>query len=197
MAQRTGSKWKPFLIWLFANILGFASLGIAILTISGLIARTGVYGTLLFISLPISFAQWIALRRILHIPALWIFTVPIGMLVCLFFIRNLSASTWGEVDSEATIVMVTLNFVIGSIIALPQWIILRRYCSNASLWILGTALGTATGVAVLLVTDLINQSGHLAYVVAVLLYSILTGLTLMWLVEKPGQSPKALVNFTG
>lgn len=191
MSQQTGTDWKPFLIWLLGNVVGFGALGIAILTISGLIARTGVYGTLLFISLPISFAQWIALRRILHVPALWIFTVPIGMLVVVFILRNLPDSM-GE--SEATSTFIIGFMFIGAIIALPQWLILRRYFGNASLWVLGTALGSAAGMGVILGTDLINQSGTFAYITIVLLYTIVTGFVLVYLLAKNSPSPASATN---
>jgi hypothetical protein len=149
-----------------------------------------MYGSLLVISLPISFAQWVAMRRILKIPAAWIFTVPIGMLAVVFILLNLPASM-GE--SEATGTFIIGFMLIGAIIALPQWLILRGYCSNASLWVLGTALGSAAGMGVILGTDLINQSGVISYILVTLIYAATTGLTLAWLLSKSNQSPAPAV----
>jgi hypothetical protein len=188
VVQWTGSKWNPFLIWLFANILGFASLGFAILTISGLIARTGVYGTLLFISLPISLAQWIALRYIERISAVWILTVPLGALFVILWAKYVPDSSWGFLGDESTIAMSLFSLIIGSIIGIPQWLLIRKSLNHATLWILGSALGFGLGMAVIVGTNLINHSGILSYVILSLLYSIITGLTLSWLVSISSRS---------
>ena len=84
--------------------------------------------------------------------------------------------------------------MIGLFIALPQWLILRREHNNAVVWILGTVLGFAIGAAVVIGTDLVNTNGLAAYIIAVLIYTIATGLTLSWLLMRKDQPQDPGIN---
>ena len=76
----------------------------------------------------------------------------------------------------------------GLLIGLPQWLILRRECDYSSIWLLGSTLGVGLGASIVIGTDLVNQSGILAYIIAVLVYVIATGLALAWLLSRKVQS---------
>jgi hypothetical protein len=197
MSQRSELDWNPFLTWFIANIFGFSVLGIAILTIWGVLSRSGFYGVLLIISLPISIAQWIALRRISRVSVIWILTIPLGLIlsffwVYIFYVISVYApnTLWDFLflGGETTIIMFAY-LIIGLLIGLPQWLILRRYYAKASFWLLGGSLGAAVGIGSVYSTDLINQSGIFSYISATLLYTILTGLALVYLLAEPNLSP--------
>ncbi len=85
MAAKPGDISKAFWIWVLANLLGFTALGAGAFTLAGLVQIPGIAPTVLAISLPISFMQWVALRRITPLSAWWILTVPIGILLAVTF----------------------------------------------------------------------------------------------------------------
>jgi hypothetical protein len=65
---------------------------------------------------------------------------------------------------------------------LPQWLILRRHFTGATLWILGSSVGVGLGLGLVLATGLISRSENVSYTVVVLLYGLVTGLILWrWL----------------
>lgn len=191
MSQISGILSKPFLIWVLANVLGFGALGAMhllsplIMMFSGLIATIT---TALAISIPIGLAQWIALRRILQTSVLWIPTILIGLLFSVLIMRVTPDGLWQVVDDESVVALTAGYFVGGFAIGLPQWLILRRQLSRSSIWLLGSSIGAGAGPWLILVTDLINQSGIISYIIAVLVYSIVTGLVLSWLLVYHNQS---------
>lgn len=166
------------------NILGFGALGIWILVFPNFSPLPGFLGTILFISMPISFAQWIALRRILPISILWILSIPIGLLLTVLIPRVIPDGIWHIADDESIIMLTAGGFEIGLLIGIPQWLILRHQFSNSLIWLLGSSVGTALGILLVLATDLINQSGIISYILAALVYAIVTGLVLSRLFTK-------------
>lgn len=148
----------------------------------------GFLSSVLIIALPISIAQWLALRRFLPITFSWIFAAPLGLLLAILMVKYIPVSTWEYLDSEASEVLITLYLAMGIIFSLPQWVILRRYCEKASLWILGTTLGFTLGVGIVIITDLINRSGIVAFILVSLVYTIGTGLSFNWLLATTDQS---------
>ena len=205
MSRESGYLIKPFSIWVFGNILGFGALGALALVLPSLVPTPGMVASILIISIPISLAQWIALRRILPTSALWVLTTPIGLLLAVLIYKYevIPDGLWrivgeivGDEGDESTAVITALYLVMGFTVGLPQWLILRRRFSSSSLWLLGSSIGVAAGCWLVLVTDLINQSGVIAYIVGVLVYAIVTGLILSRLVACHNQSQANQVNAT-
>jgi len=196
MSQKSGYLSKQFLTWLFANIIGFGTLGALYFVIPSKILMSGIVASTLIISIPISLAQWIALRRILHKSILWIFTVSVGLSLAILISKVIPDGLWQLVDDES-IGALTAGYLVGGFsIGVPQWLILRRQLPRSSIWLLGSSIGAAAGLWFLLVTDLINQSGIISYIVGVLIYSIVTGLTLTGLLAYNNQSQANLTNAT-
>ena len=138
--------------------------------------------------MPLSVAQWIALRRILPVSALWILSIPASILAIVLIIREVPERYWLLIDPDPLAALIATSLVIGFLIGLPQWLILRRECDYASIWLLGSTLGVGLGAIIVIATDLVNQSGILAYIIAVLFYVSATGLTLAWLLTKKDHS---------
>ena len=166
-----------------------------LLVFPSLFPISGIFGSTLIISIPISLAQWIALRRIYPISILWILSIPISILLVILLIRELPDGLWGIFGDE-TADLTLFFFLIGFIIGLPQWLLLRRQYSNSSIWLLGSSIGVAAGLGLVLVTDLVNQSTIISYIVAVLVYAISTGLTLSILIAYNNQLESNVVNGT-
>ena len=201
MSRESGYLSKPFSIWVFGNILGFGALGALALVLPSLVPTPGMVASILIISIPISLAQLIALRRILPTSALWVLTTPIGLLLAVLIYKYevIPDGLWrivGDEGDESTAVITALYLVMGFTVGLPQWLILRRRFSSSSLWLLGSSIGVAAGCWLVLATDLINQSGVVSYIVGVLVYAIVTGLILSRLIACHYQSQANLVNAT-
>jgi len=196
MSQKSSYLNKKLLIWVSANILGFAALGVLLFAAPSLMSVSGIVPTILIISIPIGLAQWIALRRILHTSVLWILTVPIGLLLIVLINRTIPDGLGLGVDDESIAVLIAWYFALGFSIGLPQWLILRSHLSNSSFWVLGSSIAVATGFGFVLATDLINQSVIISAIVVVLIYTMITGLTLSLLLVYNNYSQSYLTNAT-
>jgi hypothetical protein len=196
MSQKFGHSSKQFLIWFFANILGFGALGASILVFPSILGISGFFITTFVIAIPISLAQWIVLRRILPTSILWILTIPIGIPLSFLILRVIPASLWFEPDDDSLVAMTSMLLVVGLIVGLLQWIILRRQLVRATVWLLGSAIGVAGSFWLILVTGLIDQSGIISYIVVALVYSGVTGLVLSWLLAYNNQFRTNLANAT-
>ncbi len=187
MSQESSDLRRPFILWLVANILGFGASGAAYFVIPAKILMSGIVASTLIIALPIGLAQWIALRWILNTSRLWIFTVLVGLPLALLIINNIPDTFLQFADDESVAALTAGYLVIGFSVGLPQWLILRRQVSRSSFWLLGSSIGAAAGVWLILITEWINLSAVLSFVVAVLTYSIVTGLTLTRLLAYPNR----------
>ena len=196
MSQKSGYLSKQFLTWLFANIIGFGVLGASYFVLPAKKLMSGIVASTLIISIPISLAQWTALRRILDTSILWIITVPVGLALAIVINKVIPDGLWHLVDDEF-IAVLTAGYLLGGFsIGIPQWLVLRRQLPRSSIWLLGSSIGTAAGLWFIFVTDLIGQSGIVSYIVGVLIYSIVTGVTLMGLLAYYNQSQANLANAT-
>jgi hypothetical protein len=168
---------NQFLIWFGANIIGFTALGILAVTLPFIIPISSPYITVFLVALPISIAQWLALRYLLNTFILWILTVPIGILLTQLIINVIPSGFWPSSDDESIANLSFVFLIMGLVIGILQWPFLQRKLSKSLLWILGSCAGVAGSFWVIMVTDLINRSGVLAYIVAVAIYSVITGVT--------------------
>ena len=178
MLLKFGYSSKQFLIWFFANILGFGILGASILAFPSMLGKAGFFITTFFLAIPISLAQWIALRRILQTSILWILTIPIGIPLSFLILEVIPAGLWFDADDDSLVAMTGMLLVFGLMIGLLQWIILRRRLARAAIWLLGSMIGVAGSFWIVLATDLIDQSGIVSYILIALVYSSVTGLFL-------------------
>ena len=196
MSQKFGYLSKQFLIWFFANMLGFGALGASILLFPSILGITGFYMTTFVMAIPISLAQWITLRRILQTPILWILTIPMGIPLSFLIMRVIPAGLWFDADDDSLVAMMSMLLIVGLMIGLLQWLILRRQLLRATVWLLGSAIGVAGSFWLIFVTGLIDQSGIISYIVVALVYSSITGLILSGLLAYNDQSQPSLVNAT-
>lgn len=194
MSQFSGEIRRAFITWSIANILGLSIPPLIIFLVPSLTAISGLLSTTLLISLPLSIVQWIALRRSLPVSALWIFSIPVSIFTIVLIIREIPERYWLLIDPDPLAALITTSLVIGLLIGLPQWLILRRECDHASIWLLGSTLGVGLGASIVIATDLVNISGILAYIIAALIYAIATGITLSWLLMNMEQPRKPVIN---
>jgi len=178
MSQQSSDRFTPFLIWLVANILGFGALALLTLVSPFLMSIKSILVSTLAISLPISVAQWLALRRISKTSVLWILTIPIGLLLALLLLRSIPTLAWLKIDDESLTGLTAGIFLISFLVGLPQWLILRHQFTRSWLWLLGSTLAVSGGFWFILATDLINRSGFFAIIILLIIYTVTTGLIL-------------------
>lgn len=194
MSYKFGYSSVQFLIWFIANILGFGALGVSILLFPAILGRLGFFTTTFFIAIPIGLAQWIALRRLLPTSILWVLTIPVGVPLSFLVLRLIPAGLWFEADDDSLLAMTSMLFVVGLLIGLLQWLILRGQLLKAGIWILASAFAVAGSFWLILATGLVDRSGVLSYIIVVLVYSGVTGLSLTGLLAYKHRSQLAAAN---
>jgi len=183
---------KSFIIWIVANTLGISAVAALPLVFPSIMSIDNKVLTTFIVLLPISLAQWLALRTFSRTSVLWIFTIPVSLLLYFLLIRYIPEGLGNNTDSESIAVMTSLYLLIGFIIGLLQWLILRRQFARSVLWLLGSTAGVGFSFWLILATDLINQSGILASIIAILIYTVTTGLVLSWLIANRTKSGETL-----
>jgi hypothetical protein len=181
-------KTRAFLYWILGNLLGWAFISALLTALPGLKSIPGFIVALLVLTIPFGLAQWLVLRRFIPLSPLWVITIPISVFLYSLIATAIPVSLWQIVNGEATSTLTLMFIILGTVMGLPQWLILRRKLTRAALWILGSALGMGLGFGLVLATGLINQSEYISYTVVVLVYSIATGSLLSWLLNHKTQT---------
>jgi hypothetical protein len=179
---------KAFLIWIAANLLGFISMSVLLIALPILKSIPASVGQQIIIVVPFGLAQWLVLRRLISLSPIWVLTFPVGLFLSSLIPASIPESLWQIIGSESPVTLTVIYIIMGAVMGLPQWLILRRTLSKAALWILASSLGVGLGFGLVLVTGLINQSEYISYVVVVIVYSIATGIILSWLLNQKGQT---------
>jgi hypothetical protein len=195
MSKEAGSAAKSFWTWLIGNLIGFGALGAALLLLPSLMNIRSMLASTLILTIPIGAGQWLALRRISGTSILWVLTIPLGLLAGLLILQNLPEGSWQSLDDESITVLTACYMLIGLMIGIPQWLILRRQFSGSSIWLLGSSAALGASLWLVLATDLINRSGPFAIVLGVTVYVLITGLILWRLVAR--RYPPQIYSFSG
>ena len=179
---------RMFLYWNLGNLLGWAFLLALRTALPDVESNSYFFVGLLILGIPFGLAQWLVLRRFLPVSPLWVMTIPISWFFFYFIAYIIPESLWQNVDDEAASTL-TLGFlVMGAMMGVSQWFILRRKLTRAALWILGSSLGVGLGFGIVLATGLMNQSESISFWVVILVYSITTGSLLSWLLNPKAQT---------
>lgn len=180
MPLKPDKFWGVCLGWVFANLLGVATVGV--IRFTPLTAIPGKLVSPMLIGLPIGLAQWIALRRVAPISVLWVFTIPISLILGLIT-SPVFAGMWKFLDDESILAMTLFCMIIGLLVGLAQWLFLRAHFNRSLIWVLPSAGGFGLAIAIVLATNLINQSGIASIILITLVYAIATGGVLSWLLS--------------
>jgi hypothetical protein len=167
--------------WIASNLLGWMAAPALALAL-GLPGSTCNNPAMLIVVIaPPALAQWLVLRRLVAMTPLWLITIPLGFLIFVGLVVMTSTGVLQLPDDEGTATLSALYAVLGGLVGLLQWLILRRYFRTAGIWVAASAAGTGIGLALVLITDLVSASGIAAIAVFVLTYAALTGAALEWL----------------
>lgn len=182
-------------IWMVANFLGVAVIGVFSLIPPILVPIRGIVVSSLLLGLPIGIAQWIALRRVAPISILWALTISAGLIVGLVVSPSI-AGFLGFHSDESVGALTAICTIIGLMVGLAQWVLLRGHFTRSLIWLLGSAAGLGLGTYLVLVSNLINQSGILSIILAVLVYGFTTGFVISWLPTYPRNAGSIVLNST-
>ena len=180
--------------WIVANLLGVAAIG-ALSLIPFLTSIPGILVSSLIIGLPIGFAQWIALRRVAPISILWVLTISAGLLLGLV-VSPILGGIWRSLDDESVLSLTAAYTTIGLLVGMAQWLFLRGHFAKSLVWLLSSAVGLGLGTGLVLVSNLIHQSGILSIILVAFVYAIATGLVISWLPASHRKTESNLVNAT-
>ena len=196
MARKLYEVGRVILGWIVANLLGVAAIGVLVLILPFLTSIPGMLVSSLIIGLPIGFAQWIALRRVAPISILWVLTISAGLLLGLVVSPILAGIFWGFLDDESVLSLTAAYTTIGLLVGMAQWLFLRGHFTKSLVWLLSSAVGLGLGTGLVLVSNLIHQSGIISIILVVLIYAIATGLVMSWLPASHRKTESNLVNAT-
>jgi len=194
MARKLSELGGVILGWIVANLLGVAAIG-ALSLIPFLTSIPGILVSSLIIGLPIGFAQWIALRRVAPISILWVLTISAGLLLGLV-VSPILGGIWGSLDDESVLSLTAAYTTIGLLVGMAQWLFLRGHFTKSLVWLLSSGVGLGLGTGLVLVSNLIHQSGIVSIILVALVYAIATGLVISWLPASHRKTESNLVNAT-
>ena len=178
-ASPIGGRWHWWIRWIGANALAeLVGLGTSsllwLLFFFGMEEQLGtliaalvvVVGSTLFEGSAVGIGQWLVLRRPLPTLSLraWWLATSLGALVA--WTLGMVPSTLLSMSAEAAesapppemsnlltyLLAAAMGFVLGPVLALPQWWVLRRHVAHAWQWIPANAAAWALGMPMIFVT---------------------------------------------
>ena len=187
---------RMFLYWNLGNLLGWAFILVLRTVLPHVRALPGFFVALLVVGILFGLAQWLVLHRFLPVSPLWVVTIPISWVLFYLIPYIIPESLLQNADDESTSMLTFAYLVMGAMMGLSQWLMLRRKLTRAALWILGSSLGVGLGFGIVLATGLISQYEYISYTIVVLVYSIATGSLLAWLLNHAAQTYDQQFNAT-
>jgi hypothetical protein len=221
---KAGWDWNVWFQWILANAIG-ETLGLGgTLVIGGLLlvnaqktigvipaATLGVLAGTFIEGIVVGTSQWLVLRRPInnikwHV---WVLATAIGAFVA--WTLGMIPSTFmfagtdsgGAAPAQMSDLMIytlaaVMGFVLGSILGVPQWLVLRHHLPKAGWWVLANALAWMVGMAIVFVgTSFIPTAGispDVAFVLLLFLFiagaavGAIHGLVLIWLLHLRSQA---------
>jgi len=85
------------------------------------------------------FAQWIVIRHYFPNSITWLLVSLLGMLIV--YAIDIAITTIGILPIQGAIRILSLTISYGVIVGFAQWVFLRQYVQNASLWVFASAIG--------------------------------------------------------
>ena len=181
MSHTRYGRRELFLAWFIANLLAvvLAAL-VSFLPHSALPIRGGMLVASLVFGLPIGFAQWIALRRAAPISVVWIFSISVAIPLALVILNNpILLGAVSYISDESLMAFAIGYAVVGLIVGLIQWLLLRDHFAKSFMWPPVSSAGLGLGMG--LVLGLISSSGVVPMLGTVFVYAIVTGSVISWM----------------
>jgi len=181
MAHKRQPLGTVILGWFIANLLAVVLVAVAsLIHPPALPIRSGMLVGSLIIGFPIGLAQWVALRRVAPISVLWIFSISLALPLALVILNNpIFLGAIGFLEDESIVALMIGYAVVGLVVGLIQWVLLRGRFDKPFLWPLVSSAGLGLGMG--LVLALISRSGIAPVILTVLVYAVATGSVISWM----------------
>jgi hypothetical protein len=88
--------------------------------------------------------------------------------------------------------MVVFPLIFGSLIGLPQWLLLRGKLVRAVLWLPATSMAFFIGFILIQFTNIYFSHNIIFFILFILIYAISTGVILTGLIDPPGSQQTVL-----
>lgn len=189
--------YNHFLIWMLSGFLGFCIMFLVIWIplfflnkiLGGTIVVNGVthitedylsqFVAIPLIALSVGLLQYIVLRRSLAHTGWWIWVTSLGWTLAFAGIA-LNFSAIYILPQNPLVSSFLSGILIGALIGLVQWLVLRMHAAHSGWMIPASALGW--GIA----SMILNHGAYYTLIMlAVTIPNIPTGLALWWLIERP------------
>jgi hypothetical protein len=102
----------------------------------------------------------------------------------------------GFLDDESVLLLTLIYTSIGLLVGVAQWLFLRAHFNRSLIWLLANAVGFGLGIAIVLVTNLIDESGIASIVLVTFVYAITTGAVISWFLRSKIKSDSILPDTT-
>jgi hypothetical protein len=141
------NDWSQWLWWVLASAMGaaiaLAAVPFVLRSIHSIVIvdEDRLFGILLapMLGLFIGAMQWFVLRR--HIPrAAWWVPASVAGYIAVLILAALSTNL-GQAAIEGIADDVMLMSVLGTVVGVPQYLVLRKYFPKAQWWVLASAIG--------------------------------------------------------
>jgi len=140
----------------------------------------------------VGFIQWRMLRKNYSISSSWIYLVPAGMilteLIASILLWKMGVNRgeyvfWENNPLPHALIAAIYGLIIGSI----QFPIIRKHFFRGVFWILASTLAWGTSILITAINATNDVFLIIAFIVGILLFGLITGCTLIWLL-KPRES---------
>ncbi|QSJ19248.1 hypothetical protein JYQ62_11275 [Nostoc sp. UHCC 0702] len=151
-----------------------------------------------FLETAFGVTQWLVLRRYIRHLGWWILLSAYGWVIAFVLINVVGARSWifslippgGElaigdelINTQILWTRVLVRLLEWVVIAILQWLLLRRYIPHASWWIFASALGGAVKGGVEPVVRLLTAIDELGTIAGAVAYGLVTGVVLVLLLK--------------
>ena len=220
---RAGWDWNVWLQWILANAVG-ETVGLggtlvigALLLMNAQEAMGAIPAAILAVlaatfveGITVGTAQWLVLRRPINSIRwrIWVLATAIGAFIAWTLgmipstLMIAGADSGGAASAQMSDLMIyilaaVMGFVLGPILGVPQWLVLRHHLLKAGWWVLANALAWMVGMVIVFVgTHFIPPEGisiNIAFVLLLFLFvagaavGAIHGLVLVWLLHLRSQ----------
>ena len=188
MEHSQPGRWF-WLLWLLATIAGLiVSLAIMFVGLGAMLdnAPEAIFGAVFggFLGAGYGIAQWLVLRRYVDGIGWWIPLTIFGWAV--FWAANI-AGLLGEGRGLAGVIVegIVHGAILGGLVGLLQWILLRSEISRAGRWILVSAVAWSVGAGLGDgISNILDGEGPLEILIGFLVSGVIAGIGMMRLLQK-------------
>jgi hypothetical protein len=213
MQQNCKIGWKFWLHWMIANVAGITlslsitlyilELNMTVFSARYQLSGVGCFALWALLGLPagVGLSQQLILRRYVLWSKHWVWLTISGWVMGYFAVMFFALLSARIIPSYLVMIMIAIASF-GLTVGIAQAILLRQHVRRLAWWVVANVISFVIGAAPLLI--LIQITAYDTYlggfivgtIGSALIFSIITGFTMMWLLNHPKQSVPAAAPVT-